>query len=146
MDATTLGQRFTVLVLSVVYRGCALPVAWQVVPTPRKGAWRPHWEHLFTRRDGHVPADWTVLVLVDRGLYARWLYRHIVALGWHPFLLINHGGQFRPRGQAGFRSLATVVPRVGTFWCGEVDCFATPACRLQCTLVAAWEAPHADPW
>src|SRR5919204_585473 len=32
MDATTLGQRFTVLALSVVYRGCAIPVAWVVVP------------------------------------------------------------------------------------------------------------------
>jgi len=27
-----------------------------------------------------VPADWTVLVLADRGLYARWLYRHIQTL------------------------------------------------------------------
>jgi len=28
LDATTLGQRFGVLVLSVLSRGCALPVAW----------------------------------------------------------------------------------------------------------------------
>src|SRR5437870_10352598 len=43
LDATTLGQRFTVLVISVLYRGCAVPVAWVVVPATRKGAWRPHW-------------------------------------------------------------------------------------------------------
>jgi len=30
LDATTLGQRFVVLVVSVVYRGCAIPVAWTV--------------------------------------------------------------------------------------------------------------------
>ena len=30
VDATTLGQRFVVLVVSVVYRGCAIPVAWTV--------------------------------------------------------------------------------------------------------------------
>src|SRR6476619_1290121 len=30
VDATTLGQRFGVLVVSVVYRGCAIPVAWTV--------------------------------------------------------------------------------------------------------------------
>jgi hypothetical protein len=30
LDATTLGQRFVVLVISVLYRGCALPVAWTV--------------------------------------------------------------------------------------------------------------------
>src|ERR1700738_2437855 len=28
LDATTLKKRFTVLVISVVYRGCAIPVAW----------------------------------------------------------------------------------------------------------------------
>ncbi len=38
LDATTLGQRFTVLVISVVYRGCAIPVAWTVVGATTKGA------------------------------------------------------------------------------------------------------------
>jgi hypothetical protein len=32
LDATTLKQRFTVLCISVVYDGCAIPVAWKVVP------------------------------------------------------------------------------------------------------------------
>src|SRR5205807_3642683 len=31
LDATTLAKRFTVLCISVVYRGCAIPVAWKVV-------------------------------------------------------------------------------------------------------------------
>lgn len=30
-DASTLGQRFTLLVISVVYRGCGIPVAWKIV-------------------------------------------------------------------------------------------------------------------
>src|SRR5881628_1533143 len=32
IDATTLGQRFVVLAVSVVYRGCAIPVAWVILP------------------------------------------------------------------------------------------------------------------
>ena len=40
LDATTLGTRFTVLALSVVYRGCAIPVAWTVLPATAKHAWR----------------------------------------------------------------------------------------------------------
>jgi hypothetical protein len=32
LDASTLGERFTVLCISVVYRGGAIPVAWKVVP------------------------------------------------------------------------------------------------------------------
>jgi hypothetical protein len=37
-DASTLGQRFTVLVISVVYRRCGIPVAWKVVSATTKGA------------------------------------------------------------------------------------------------------------
>ena len=39
LDATTLGTRFAVLAISVVYRGCAIPVAWTILPAnhPRPG-------------------------------------------------------------------------------------------------------------
>ena len=40
LDATTLKKRFTVLVISVVYRGCAIPVAWKVVGALEKGTWK----------------------------------------------------------------------------------------------------------
>jgi hypothetical protein len=31
-------------------------------------------------------------------------------------------------------------------WSGAVECFASSACRLPCTLLAQWAAPHRDPW
>lgn len=68
MDASTLGQRLTVLLISVVVRGGAIPVAWRLVEAPRPGAWRPPWEALFGYLPGSVPADWPVIVLADRGL------------------------------------------------------------------------------
>ena len=43
VDATTLGQRFVVLVISVLYRGCAIPVAWTVFPATEKHGWRGEW-------------------------------------------------------------------------------------------------------
>ena len=45
LDATTLGVRFTVLAISVVYRGCAIPVAWTILPATRPHAWRREWLH-----------------------------------------------------------------------------------------------------
>ncbi|GAC1461906.1 MAG: hypothetical protein PVSMB4_20360 [Ktedonobacterales bacterium] len=146
LDATTLGQRFTVLAVSVVYRGCAIPVAWAVVPATTKGKWRPHWEALLDRLAGVVPEDWLVLVVADRGLYARWLYQAIQRQGWHPFLRINQQGQYRPAGSTRFRPLATVVRRGADGWSGAVECFASSSCRLTCTLVAQWTEPHTDPW
>ena len=146
LDATTLGQRFTVLRVSVVYRGCAIPVAWAVTRANTPGAWRPHWLRLLGLVGNTTPTDWTVLVLADRGLYARWLYDAIQQAGWHPFLRINAGGLYRPLAGGGLRPLASAAPAVGTRWSGAVQAFATPRSRLTCTLLACWEPGHTDRW
>src|ERR1700730_18594034 len=92
LDATTLGERWTILSISVVIRRCAIPVAWKVLGGHEKGSWQPHWKGLLQHLDGCIPAEWQVLVMADRGLYARWLFQGILECGWHPFLRINLGG------------------------------------------------------
>jgi hypothetical protein len=144
MDATTLSDRFTVLAISVLYRGCAIPVAWKIVRSHEKGAWEPYWKELFTLLQGSVPKDWTVIVLADRGLYAPWLFKHIVSVGWHPFLRINLGGKVRPVGETKWVWLWTLVPHTGTAWSGQVDCFVGKT--LRCTLLARWDEGYTDPW
>ena len=144
MDATTLSDRFTVLAISVLYRGCAIPVAWKIVRSHEKGSWEPYWKELFTVLQGSVPKGWTVIVLADRGLYAPWLFKHIVAVGWHPFLRINLGGKVRPVGTEKWLWLSALVPQTGTAWSGYVDCFMGKT--LRCTLLARWDEGYADPW
>jgi len=146
MDASTLGQRFTILTISVVIRGCAIPIAWHIVEARRAGAWRPHWEALFAHLHGSVPANWTVIVAADRGLYAKWLFQTIQKVGWHPYLRINRQGQYCPSGATTFRPLRQVVGRVGQRWAGQVTCFATKDRQLTCTLLARWDAGYTDPW
>ena len=121
-------------------------MAWRIVEATRAGAWRPHWEALFGHLQGSVPADWLVIVLADRGLYARWLFTTIQALGWHPFLRINRQGYYRVSASAPLQPLAQVVSRVGQRWAGPVTCFATPARQLVCTLLGRWDAGYRDPW
>jgi hypothetical protein len=146
MDATTLGQRFTVLSIHVVIQGCAIPVAWHIVRATAKGAWRPHWEALFAALKGAVPADWTVVVAADRGLYAKWLFTTITKLGWHPLLRINRQGKYCPADSTTFRPLSQVVTNGGPAWQGQVTCFATPQRQLTCTLLARWDPVYQDPW
>ena len=146
LDASSLGMRFVVLAISVVYRGCAIPVAWVVLPAAKPGAWRPHWLRLLRRLHRVIPKGWTVIVLADRGLYARWLYRRIVRLGWHPFLRINSGGTFRPEGQRRSEALQTWVPEPGTSWAGRGVAFSGAARRLEGTLLARWDVGHKAPW
>ena len=98
MDAMTLGERFTVLNISVVYRGCGITIAWKIIEAGQQGAWRPHWEGLLAALEGVVPPDWKVIVMADRGLYAAWLYQAIQRLGWHPMLRVNEDLRNRGNG------------------------------------------------
>lgn len=146
LDATTLGTRFVVLTISVLYRGCAVPVAWKIVRATEKHPWRPEWLALLDHFRRCVPRDWTVIVLADRGLYASWLFKAIVALGFHPFLRVNLQGQFRPRGRRNWIPFATLVPAVGCAWQGQGTAFSGKKNRLPCTLLGRWSAGYSTPW
>jgi Transposase DDE domain len=139
-------MRFTVLAISVGSRGCAIPVAWTILPANQPHAWRREWLRRLRHLRPAIPQDWTVIVLADRGLYAGWLFRRIVRLGWQPFLRINAGGTFRPAGPAQFSPLLTFTPPVGTRWRGTGTAFKSPQSRLNCTLLACWEAGYPAPW
>jgi hypothetical protein len=139
-------KRFTVLCISVLYRGCAIPVAWKIVKAEEKGSWKPHWMGLLTPIHQTVPPEWMVIVMSDRGLYAPWLYQHIVSLGWHPFMRMNKQGNVRPLTEAKFASLSTLAPQVGSAWCGEVDCFSEPKSRLRCSLLASFDEGYEEVW
>lgn len=111
LDATSLGDRLTTLAVSIVYTGCAVPVAWQILPANRKRAWTPEWLALLALLAPAVPAGWEVIVLTDRGLYARPLSRAIVGHGWHPFMPVNVQGTFHPAGSDRRQPLAELAIR-----------------------------------
>jgi len=146
LDATTLGKRWTILVRSRVVRGCAIPVAWKVLPGEQEGSWRPHWEGLLNAIQEAVPPEWEVIVLADRGLYARWLWDDIRACGWHPFLRLNLGVKARLVGESTFEWISRWVPTPGTSWQGEVECFAGKNSRVKGTLLMHWEAGYESAW
>jgi hypothetical protein len=146
LDATTLGDRFAVLAISVVYRGCAIPVIWKILIGNEKHAWRGEWMGMLRRLRPAIPATYTVIVLADRGLYARWLYRRIVRLGWHPFLRINAGGYFRPAGEKCYLPLAHFAPRQGSSWSGPGSAFKTSPAHLDCTVLACWAEGYEKAW
>ena len=146
IDTTLLGNRFAILVCAVLYRGCAIPIAWKVLDVRKKGAWKPHWLALLAQLNDIVPSNWTVLVLADRGLYADWLYKSIVANGWHPYLRLRRCGQFRLKGQTKWRELDKVLDKAGQEWSGQVECFKREKTRLNCTLMARWEEGQKEPW
>src|ERR687886_36237 len=146
IDTTSLSDRFTVLCVSVVVGSTGIPVAWTILPANQKHAWKREWLRLLRLLRPAIPPDWTVLVLADRGLYARWLFRRIVRLGWHPFLRINQAAKFRPDGQAKWYWLRELVGQVGQRWRGAGTAFVSKESQFGCTLVAWWGEGYQEPW
>ncbi len=144
LDATELGARLTVLVVSVLYRGCALPVAWQVLSAHEPGRWQPHWARLLGALRGAVPAEWLVLVLADRGLYSPRLFQSVRAIGWQPFFRINDQGHYRRPYRRDWQSVRTIQPAPGVCWAERV-CYSHSQ-PLSCTLLVYQAAGYRQRW
>jgi len=143
LDASTLGKRFTVLTISVVYRGCGLPIAWRIIEAEQEGEWRPYWEGLLATLDGIVPQDWMVVVMADRGLYAAWLYRAIQRLRWHPMLRVKEELSFRALGEENFSPMGMRVKRRGRGWSGKGE-WSEHGERMEGTVLIRWEKGYEE--
>jgi hypothetical protein len=145
-DATPLGHRFGVVVISVLSRGCAIPRAWTVVPATEKPAWRGEGLRLLRQVRAVGPRRCFVLVLAACGLSARWLCRRSVRVGWPPLLRRNPGGTGRPAARAPNQPLRELGPQSETQGGGAGTAFQGPRRRLHGTLLARWDAGYTDPW
>jgi hypothetical protein len=105
LATTSLGDRFVVLVVSVLWGRCAIPVAWCVLPAVVSASWKEEWLRLFRLLAPAIPSDMLVIVCADRGLYVLWLFEAIQERGWHPFFRVNKQGTFRCEGESAFRPL-----------------------------------------
>lgn len=145
IDPTNLGNRFTILTVSVVFRSCAIPVAWHVQAADAEGSWNDHWKRLLGLLRRALGGGWQVLVLSDRGLESKALFEAITDLDWHPFMRVKKAGHFRPEGWVKSQALKEFVPEVGRRWYGRGVAWPGSS-RLSCTLLACWEQGHAEAW
>ena len=148
LDATALSLNFTVLSVSVVYRSCAIPVAWTITKGNAKGGWNKYWFRMLELIRPSIPSDYTVIVLTDRGLYSPKLFRHICKIGWHPFMRINANGTFCPagcpNGENVFRPITSFAREPGQSWCGVGIAFKSR--RIPSTLLAYWGEGYKEAW
>lgn len=145
LDPTDLAGRFLVLTISVLYRSCAIPVAWHVRPIHGPGSWNACWEGLLGGLRDRLGGGWEVLVLTDRGLESPELFGAITALGWHPLMRVKAQGKFRPGGWHRGYAMRQFAASVGRRWKGAGLAYPKGS-KLPCTLLACWEAGHEEPW
>jgi hypothetical protein len=146
LDATTWGPRCTVLAISVVSRGGAMPVAWAILPATTAQAWRREWWRRLRPRRPAMPRGWTVSVRAERGRSAGGLFRRIVRLGWHPCWRLNAGGTCRPAGAGRFDPRSTFAPHVGSRGRGPGTACTRAPRQLPGPWLACWEAGDTAPW
>lgn len=146
VDATLLRDQVAVLVVSVLYRGTAIPVAWHALPANQHGTWLGPLLRLLRWLRPAVPPGMTVLVLADRGLWSPRLWKRIRQLGWHPMLRVQATTRFQPTGQRRRVVARDLVPGPGHAWVGAGVAFKAPFRRRAGTLVVVWGAGQPDLW
>jgi hypothetical protein len=144
VDATAHREDVVALVVSVLYRGSAIPVAGAVLPGNAPGPWLGTILRLLRRLRPAVPPGWTVLVLADRGLWSPRLWKRIRRLGWHPLLRVQRRTTIAPDGRE--RCPAGTLVRPGEAWVGRGRLGRPKGRRLTVTLVAAWTTAQEEPW
>lgn len=145
IDAVAHQDRVVALVVSVLYRGCAMPVAWFIVPAHEPGAWMPHILALIDHLQPAIPADWRTLVLVDRGLWSPKLWHHLQQRQLAPLVRIAADSQVRPAGWKRTVTPAVLVPKMGPAWVGRAAIFGADA-RQVATLIVVWGPGHKERW
>jgi len=145
IDPTTLGDELTALVISVLYRSRALPVAWHILPGNQPGGFIAPLLTLLQTLQPAVPRGLRVVVLTDRGLWSPRLFRQIKAQGWHPLMRVQRDLRvYLRRG----RQVAAhqLTPQVNQAWVGRAIVHKERARRLWATVVVLWEDRHEEPW
>jgi hypothetical protein len=145
LDATAHGERVVALVISVLYRSNAIPVAWAILPANQPGAWMPAILALVRQLQPAVSPRMTVLLLADRGLWSPRLWHQVRQVGWHPVVRLKGTTSFQPQGQ-GRCPVRTLVTRPGQAWVGQGIAFKAGGKRQAGTVLVVWDTAHPTPW
>jgi hypothetical protein len=145
MDSTMHKDRVNALVVSVLYRGCAIPVAWHILPANKPGAWVGPITELLTLIAPSVPKDMKLLVMSDRGLWSPVLWNRIRALGWHRLMRVKKNTVFQPLEGCRLPALR-LVAGPGNGWIGAGTAFRAKGKRRFGTLVVTWDEGRKEPW
>ena len=145
IDATAHGTQVAALVVSVLYRGSAIPIAWKIMPGNRPGAWIPEILGLLQNLGPEVPKSMTVVVMTDRGLWSPRLWKQICSLGWHPLMRVKNNTVFQPL-QGCRQPARQLIPGPGYAWVGSGAAFRDPKRRRFGTLVVVWDNDQKEPW
>ena len=155
VDPTLKGDATTAIVISVVYRSCAIPVAWHIRRANQPGSWMDPTVELLQALAPAVPQE-AVPQGNDRDRAVRPGHRQsqivepdpgsgLAPLQLAPYMRYRKNVSFCA--QDGRRLPAQrFVSRPDTAWIGRGTAFSTPAAKRRCTLLVVWYVEQDEPW
>ncbi|HVX57378.1 MAG TPA: hypothetical protein VHA37_06615 [Candidatus Saccharimonadales bacterium] len=149
LDASTQKDTLTVLCVSVLIWGCAIPISWRILPGNEPEHWKAHWLALLAPLAAAFPPDRFVVVLTDRGLWAPWLFLEIQRHGWHPLMRISAKGAgrraryFQQQGGS-WKAISSFAPLPGKDRLVVGRAFKKHL--LPCRLIAFLGTSAKEPW
>lgn len=113
LDTSSLWDRFTIVRVSLIYRGRALPLAWSVVASPSVSLPQADYQAVLQDAAQWLPLGSHVVLLADRGFNQIALFRFIrQELGWHLRLRVKRSlWVYRPGKRR--TKLGRLLPRRG---------------------------------
>lgn len=145
VDATLHGEKVAALVVSVLYRGCAIPVAWRILPANKKSPWVQPLTELLGALAPAVGGNMEVVVMTDRGLWSPRLWNAIRGYGWHPLMRLKRNTVFQPIGGCRGEALH-LIPGAGHAWIGQGTAFKAARIQRFGTLIVMWDVGQKEPW
>lgn len=83
LDTSMLWNTYCLIRLAVIYRGRAVPLAWQVIEHRSAAVSFTTYKDMFEQASARLPLACEVVLLADRGFADTQLMGHLRALGWH---------------------------------------------------------------
>ncbi len=112
LDTSQLWGRFTIVCLSLVYRGRALPVGWVVCASGSATVPLARYQHMLAQVAACIPQSSKVVLLADRGFMDMKLMQLLRQLGWH-FRIRVKLSVFIHRATKGKRKVNALMPPPG---------------------------------
>jgi hypothetical protein len=117
LDTSMLWQQYCVIRISLIYRGRAIPLVWQVIAHASSSIAYETYQDLLDKAATLLPPNCAVVFLADRGFADTALMRHATRLGWHWRIRIKSCFVVYRRGQRRLKlSNYALNPGQAHFW------------------------------
>ena len=117
LDTSMLWEQYCVMRISVIYRGRAIPLVWQVIEHASSSVAYETYRTLLDTAATLLPLNCEVVFLADRGFADTALMAHATRLGWHWRIRIKSSFVVYRRGQRRLKlSNYALKPGQAHFW------------------------------